>query len=242
MEKEPIVKESIVPEPVAKTPVAQEPVAQEPVVQEPVAQEPIAQEPATPAPVPAPAQLPDDEWEDVSTSSTAGDAGDVSPDKIVLPKHTAPQRVASPQEIAERITSKRLPSRSFRVVSVGGSRSTSGNASATANATETPEPTPAPAPAPQSDAEALEKLESEYDALSAKTGKLQKEIAYLSGMATQGNLEMGDARKLQVALVRLQEYLDRKTKQRYEVGVRLSRLLRRQIDRGENGQFWIGNK
>lgn len=50
-----------------------------------------------------------------------------------------------------------------------------------------------------------------------------------------------DARKINSALEKLQEYLDLKTKERYEIGVLLSRQLRREIDRGENGQFWVGH-
>ncbi|EJS41991.1 bni5p [Saccharomyces arboricola H-6] len=86
------------------------------------------------------------------------------------------------------------------------------------------------------------KLEKRHDYLAKKCVKLQKEIDYLNKMNAQGSLSMDDGKRLHRAVVKLQEYLDRKTKEKYEVGVLLSRQLRKQIDRGENGQFWIGTK
>ncbi|XDT31773.1 Hypothetical protein J6889_03088 [Nakaseomyces glabratus] len=61
-------------------------------------------------------------------------------------------------------------------------------------------------------------------------------------MNSQGTLSIDDSRKLTRAIAKLQEYLDKKNKERYEVGVLLSRQLRRDINRGENGEFWIGTK
>lgn len=85
-----------------------------------------------------------------------------------------------------------------------------------------------------------QKLQNRHDYLTSKCAKLQREIKYLGGLRERGVLTPEDARKLDKALQRLQEYLDRKTKERYELGVLLSRQLRREIDRGENGQFWVG--
>ncbi|SCU96694.1 LAME_0F17106g1_1 [Lachancea meyersii CBS 8951] len=86
-----------------------------------------------------------------------------------------------------------------------------------------------------------QKLQARHDYLTCKCTKLQREIQYLSDLRDRGALTPDDAHKISNALQQLQEYLDRKTKERYEVGVLLSRQLRREIDRGENGQFWVGN-
>ena len=173
----------------------------------------------------------DAEWEEFNEEEDDSN-------KIILPKHTGHTNTGiTDDEIIQRITSKRLPSRSFRVISVGSvnsnekrnvSRGNENNSSTTMD-TENEEPT-------------LAKLEQRYDYLTNKTTKLTKEISYLTGMMNQGNLSIDDTKRLKVALTKLQEYLDRKTKERYETGVLLSRHLRRQIDRGENGQFWVGNK
>ena len=88
----------------------------------------------------------------------------------------------------------------------------------------------------------LLRLEKKYELLTNKCNKLAKEVRYLTRMLGEGKLSIEDSRKLKVGLERLQEYLDKKTKEKYETGVLLSRQLRRRIDRGENGQFWIGNK
>ncbi|SCU92465.1 LAFA_0F10748g1_1 [Lachancea sp. 'fantastica'] len=86
-----------------------------------------------------------------------------------------------------------------------------------------------------------QKLQTRHHYLSGKCTKLQREIQYLSDLRDRGALAPEDSRKISSALQKLQEYLDRKNKERYEVGVLLSRQLRREIDRGENGQFWVGN-
>lgn len=86
------------------------------------------------------------------------------------------------------------------------------------------------------------KLERRLDYLTKKCSKLQKEIAYLHDMSNQTTLPIDDKRKLIEAIGKLQEYQDLKTKEKYEIGVQLSRQLRKDIDRGENGQFWVGTK
>ncbi|SMN19818.1 similar to Saccharomyces cerevisiae YNL166C BNI5 Protein involved in organization of septins at the mother-bud neck [Maudiozyma saulgeensis] len=181
----------------------------------------------------------DDEWEEITEENveTVGKETDTDENtsKIVLPKHTGHNTSSTPtiadDKMIERITSKRLPSRPFRVISVG-----SANSSAT-------ERNISPIPAGTDPEEStLERIEQRYDYLTNKTTKLTKEISYLTGMVSQGNLSIDDSKRLKVALTKLQEYLDRKTKERYETGVLLSRQLRKQIDKGENGQFWVGNK
>ncbi|SCU87232.1 LADA_0E02784g1_1 [Lachancea dasiensis] len=93
----------------------------------------------------------------------------------------------------------------------------------------------------QSEKSQAQKLNSRHEYLTLKCSKLQREIQYLSDLRDRGAVAPEDSRKINNALVKLQEYLDRKTKERYEIGVLLSRQLRREIDRGENGQFWVGN-
>lgn len=85
-------------------------------------------------------------------------------------------------------------------------------------------------------------LQKQHDYLVEKCNKLEKEIRYLRQLDNQSTLSLDDRKKLQSGITKLQEYMDRKVKQRYEVGVLLSRQLRRQINRGENGEFWIGRK
>ena len=186
----------------------------------------------------------DAEWEEFNEDE------DENSNKIILPKHTGhnntntnTNRIVSDEEIIQRITSKRLPSRSFRVISVGSVNSNERNVSKSSNSRNSSQSITDSSPiSPENDEPTLAKLEQRYDYLSNKTTKLTKEISYLTGMVNQGNLSIDDTKRLKVALTKLQEYLDRKTKERYETGVLLSRQLRRQIDRGENGQFWIGNK
>ena len=85
-------------------------------------------------------------------------------------------------------------------------------------------------------------LQNRHEYLMNKCIKLEKEIKYLRQMENQSSLTLEDSKKLNRAIDKLQEYLDRKTKERYEIGVLLSKQLRRQINRGENGEFWIGRK
>lgn len=86
-----------------------------------------------------------------------------------------------------------------------------------------------------------QKLQTRHDYLARKCTKLSREIQYLCDLRDRGAVAPEDARKINNALTKLQEYLDLKTKERYEIGVLLSRQLRREIDRGENGQFWVGH-
>ncbi|AET40781.1 Bni5p Ecym_6408 [Eremothecium cymbalariae DBVPG len=89
---------------------------------------------------------------------------------------------------------------------------------------------------------AIGKLQRKHDYLTMKCVKLSKELKYLNNMKDNGSLPVEDTRKLSKALEKLQEYLDKKTKEKYEIGVLLSRKIRKQIDNGSTGQFWLGGK
>ncbi|QHS75750.1 Bni5p [Saccharomyces paradoxus] len=135
---------------------------------------------------------------------------------------------------------RRRPTNPFRVISVSSnSNSRSGSRKSSLNKYDSPVSSPITS---ASELGSIAKLEKRHDYLSMKCIKLQKEIDYLNKMNAQGSLSMEDGKRLHRAVVKLQEYLDKKTKEKYEVGVLLSRHLRKQIDRGENGQFWIGTK
>lgn len=126
----------------------------------------------------------------------------------------------------------RRPTNPFRVVSVGSSnQDNSSRKSSTevdGNCAESSHNT--------------NKVQLRLDYLTKKCSKLQREISYLQDMSTQTTLTIDDKKKLLEAINKLQEYLDSKTKEKYELGVQLSRQLRKEIDRGENGQFWVGTK
>ncbi|QEU60648.1 Bni5 [Kluyveromyces lactis] len=86
----------------------------------------------------------------------------------------------------------------------------------------------------------FEQLQQNYNSLSVKCTKLQKEIDYLHKFQHESTLTLEDRRKLITAIEKLQEYLDKKNKQRYDTGVILSRQIRKNVDMGANGQFWVG--
>lgn len=192
-------------------------------------------------------------------------------DKIILPKHTngkditiatCDNNTGNISESAmfknENIEYKSSPSTTtvekrktpnpFRVVSVSSSTSTS---SSRVNSTSSNHSSHSGRKSLsfQKDAnynanadDSIMKLQNRHEYLMEKCIKLEKEIKYLRQMKSQGSLTLEDGKKLDRAINKLQEYLDRKTKERYEIGVLLSRNLRRQINRGENGEFWIGRK
>ncbi|SCU80000.1 LAMI_0B00452g1_1 [Lachancea mirantina] len=92
-----------------------------------------------------------------------------------------------------------------------------------------------------SEGTSTQKLQARHDYLTAKCSKLQREIQYLDDLRDRGSLPRGEGKKMDEAQGKLKEYLDSKMKERYEIGVLLSRQLRREIDRGQKGQFWVGN-
>lgn len=144
------------------------------------------------------------------------------PAPIFLPKNNA------------QSSGLRRPTNPFRVVSVG-TQQTDTSASRKSSG-ESPADGRALGP------DGSSKLQKRLDYLTKKCLKLRKEIQYLNDMNYQSTLSIEDGRRLSSAIAKLQEYLDTKTKEKYDLGVLVSRQLRRDIDRGENGQFWIGTK
>lgn len=177
------------------------------------------------------------------------ETSDAETSKIILPRRSTKEEAVTQdnddndakinKEMIDNLNSRRISSRPFRVISVG---STGNDKSSRKSSMESVRSRSYTDAVPESDEDIINRLEQRYDYLSQKTTKLTKEIEYLNGMMDQGNMNIEDAKKLKVALKKLQEYLDRKNKEKYEIGVLLSRQLRKQIDRGENGQFWVGNK
>lgn len=155
-----------------------------------------------------------------SNSSFSSPAEPAAP--IFLPKNT------------QQTTTLRRPTNPFRVVSVGAPNSDT-NGSRKASGTTVIEPRAV-------ETEGSLKLQKRLDYLTKKCLKLRKEIQYLNDMNSQSTLSIEDGRRLTSAIEKLQEYLDTKTKEKYDLGVIVSRQLRRDIDRGDNGQFWIGTK
>ncbi|KAG0674495.1 hypothetical protein C6P41_001546 [Kluyveromyces marxianus] len=86
----------------------------------------------------------------------------------------------------------------------------------------------------------IEQLQKNYNVLSMKCTKLKKEIEYLNKFQQESTLTLEDRCKLIAAIEKLQEYLDKKNRQRYDTGVILSRQIRKTVDMGTNGQFWVG--
>lgn len=155
---------------------------------------------------------------------------------IFLPKNKSEDQNKTDKEmIPSSTTSLRRPTNPFRVVSVG---TTNGDGTSSRKSSrEIPDDT-----SKLTDVDGASKSQKRLDYLAKKCLKLQKEIKYLRDMNSQNTLSIEDGRRLSNAIDKLQEYLDRKTKEKYELGVLLSRQLRKEIDRGENGQFWIGTK
>lgn len=137
------------------------------------------------------------------------------------------------EQMKETLRTTRRTTNPFRVISVSSSNSSTNSSRKSSGQDMGLEQTPS---------EQLKRYEQRHYYLTTKCGKIQKEIDYLNKMNSQGTLSIDDSRKLTRAIAKLQEYLDKKNKERYEVGVLLSRQLRRDINRGENGEFWIGTK
>ncbi|KAL3232432.1 Bud neck protein 5 [Nakaseomyces bracarensis] len=176
--------------------------------------------------------------EDIRAESGSG-VGNVTPvtdqeeytENIYIPKNNHGDNVN--QKATRRTTNP------FRVISVS-SPNTSTNRK-TSGFTTTRHVSHG-APGTQQDAELIQRYEQKHENLTRKCSKVQREIEYLEKMNSQGTLNIDDSRKLAKAIEKLQEYLDKKKKERYEVGLLLSRQLRRDINRGDNGEFWVGTK
>jgi hypothetical protein len=85
--------------------------------------------------------------------------------------------------------------------------------------------------------EALQQREYE---LNIKSRKLQKEIDYLRNLIETASVSsnLAELRKLKYAIERLEDFLDQKEKEKYEVGIQLTRALRKRVDSGDYGEFW----
>lgn len=202
---------------------------------------------------PKAAQLEEGEWEDLEDANKrmneAEDQSDVETDHVEASPDTSldsevnegiyvakkVERVAKAQADKEDefkpVKNVRVSTNPFRVLSVSSNNSRVSSAGRQFDS--------APSSPPMDHSAQLQK---KLDRLTYKCSKLQKEIAYLSDMNHMGTLPIDDAKKLNRAIEKLQDYLDKKNKEKYEIGVLLSRQLRREIDRGEKGQFWVGTK
>ncbi|AAS53398.2 AFR027Cp [Eremothecium gossypii ATCC 10895] len=136
---------------------------------------------------------------------------------------------------------RRRPTNPFRVISVGGSSTFKRAAGADGQASRTSSAGDKAAPV-SADEQSMLKLQRKHDYLTMKCVKLSKEIKYLTNLKKTGSLSVEDTRKMNDALDKLQEYLDRKSKEKYEIGVLLSRRIRKHINNGSNGQFWLSGK
>ncbi|QLL34566.1 hypothetical protein HG536_0G04280 [Torulaspora globosa] len=170
-----------------------------------------------------------DQTTDTSEDFTAGNVTTGISSNSSLSSPGRPETpIFIPKNGSESTTTLRRPTNPFRVISVGTPHT---------DATRKPSSETTAA-----DSDSVTKLQKRLDYLTKKCVKLQKEIKYLNDMNHKSTLSIEDGRKLSSAIEKLQEYLDRKTKEKYDLGVLVSRQLRKEIDRGENGQFWIGTK
>jgi hypothetical protein len=96
---------------------------------------------------------------------------------------------------------------------------------------------------PKEDPVANKKIEAlqqrEYE-LNIKSRKLQKEIDYLRNLIETASVSsnLAELRKLKYAIERLEDFLDQKEKEKYEIGIQLTRALRKRVDSGDYGEFW----
>ncbi|CEP21907.1 BNI5 [Cyberlindnera jadinii] len=86
----------------------------------------------------------------------------------------------------------------------------------------------------------IESLQQREQELAQKTRKLQKEIDYLNNLIDTAGVssDLTELRKLKYAIERLNSFLDQKEKEKYEVGIQLTRALRKRVDSGDYGEFW----
>lgn len=86
----------------------------------------------------------------------------------------------------------------------------------------------------------IESLQQRDYELTRKIRKLQREIDYLKGLIDTASVSsnLAELRKLRYAIERLEDFLDQKQKEKYEVGILLTRAVRKRVDSGELGEFW----
>lgn len=87
----------------------------------------------------------------------------------------------------------------------------------------------------------FEQLQKKDQELTKKISKLHKEIDYLKSLVETVSVtsDLSELRKLKYAVEKLEEYLDKKQKEKYEVGIQLTRAVRKRVDSGESGEFWV---
>lgn len=87
----------------------------------------------------------------------------------------------------------------------------------------------------------FEELQRRDQELSQKIHKLNKEIDYLKSLVETVSVtsNLSELRKLKYAIEKLEEYLDKKQKEKYELGIQLTRAVRKRVDSGESGEFWV---
>lgn len=87
----------------------------------------------------------------------------------------------------------------------------------------------------------FEQLQKNDQDLTKKIFKLNKEIDYLKSLVESASVtsDLSELRKLKYAVEKLEEYLDKKQKEKYEVGIQLTRAVRKRVDSGESGEFWV---
>lgn len=162
-------------------------------------------------------------------------------DNIFIPKNHHHTEASDPAQKPAAHTATRRTTNPFRVISVSSPNASTAGSRKSSGFTTTRHVSHG-AVGTTSDAELIQKYEQRHENLTRKCTKVQREIDYLEKMNSQGTLNIEDSRKLAKAIEKLQEYLDKKKKERYEVGLLLSRQLRRDINRGDNGEFWVGTK
>ncbi|KAH3667749.1 hypothetical protein WICMUC_005281 [Wickerhamomyces mucosus] len=93
---------------------------------------------------------------------------------------------------------------------------------------------------PQANAK-IEELQNRDYSLSLKIAKLTREINYLKNLIETASIssDLSELRKLKFAIERLEEFLDVKQKEKYEIGISLTRAVRRRVDSGEVGEYWV---
>lgn len=83
-------------------------------------------------------------------------------------------------------------------------------------------------------------LQKTNNELTKKIKKVEIEINYLKDLIENANVttDLSELKKLEFAIDKLKQYLDVKEKEKYEIGIQLTRAVRKRVDSGELGEFW----
>lgn len=97
-----------------------------------------------------------------------------------------------------------------------------------------------PPESPQ-DTQKMESLQRKEKHLNRKIKKLESEIEYLNNLIDNAGItsDLNEMRKVKSAIDKLQSYLDQVFKEKYEIGTLITRAVRKKIDSGEGGEFWV---